>query len=87
MPGGLGAAEGSMAAVFESLGLNWEKALMAVLLYRVCYYFVPGLISIFVFWGLKVSEPSLMENTVRDVFPEQLRREAAALERKLRLRQ
>lgn len=87
LPGGLGAAEGSMAAVFESLGLNWEKALMAVLLYRVCYYFVPGLISIFVFWGLKVSEPSLMENTVRDVFPEQLRREAAALERKLRLRQ
>lgn len=80
LPGGLGAVEGSMAAVFESLGLDWENALVAVLLYRLAYYFIPGLISIFVLWGLKVSEPALIENTVLDVLPEELRRKAASLE-------
>lgn len=66
LPGGLGAVEGSMAAVFESLGLDWEKALVAVLLYRMAYYLLPGVMSVFVLWGLKVSEPALMETSARE---------------------
>lgn len=61
IPGGLGAMEGGMAAVFQGLGLAWEQAFVAVLLYRLAYYIIPGLLSIFVLWGLKVSEPGLIE--------------------------
>ncbi len=81
LPGGLGVVEGSMAAIFESLGVAWEKALGAVLLYRVCYYVLPGIVSVFVLWGLKVSEPSFMEEAVRDTLPEELRLQARGLER------
>lgn len=59
LPGGLGAMEGSMAAVFEGLGVSWDAALVAVLLYRLAYYVVPGIFSVFVLLGLKLSEPSL----------------------------
>ncbi|HVC09139.1 MAG TPA: YbhN family protein, partial [Elusimicrobiota bacterium] len=61
LPGGLGAVEGSMAAVYQSLGIDWATALVAVFIYRIAYFIVPGLISVFVFWGLKMSEPSLMK--------------------------
>lgn len=81
LPGGLGVVEGSMAAIFQSLGIDWEKAFVAVLLYRVAYYAVPGMISIFVLWGLKVSEPELLQDTVRDTMPEELRRQAEHLEK------
>ncbi|MDE2040284.1 MAG: flippase-like domain-containing protein [Elusimicrobia bacterium] len=64
LPGGLGVVEGSMAAVFQSLGIAWGKALVAVLLYRLAYYLVPGFVSVLVLWGLKVSEPDLAEDTV-----------------------
>ena len=86
LPGGLGVVEGSMAAVFEGLGVNWEKALVAVLLYRIAYYAVPGMASVFVLWGLKVSEPALLEETVRDTLPEELRRQAEHMEQKNRER-
>lgn len=76
LPGGLGAVEGSMAAVFQSLGADWGQALAAVLIYRIAYYAVPGMMSVFVLWGLKVSEPRLIEQTVRGTLPEQLQMEA-----------
>ena len=82
LPGGLGVVEGSMAAIFSSLGVDYEKALVAVLLYRLVYYAVPGLISVFVLWGLKMSEPGLIEETVRETLPEELRRQARELERR-----
>ena len=63
LPGGLGVVEGSMTAIFEGFGVQWEKAFVAVLLYRLTYYIIPGLISILVLWGLKVSEPALIEET------------------------
>ena len=62
LPGGLGVVEGSMAAIFQSLGIEWEKAFVAVLLYRLAYYLVPGLFSVLVLWGLKVSEPAVLED-------------------------
>jgi uncharacterized protein (TIRG00374 family) len=84
LPGGLGVVEGSMAAVFKGLGVDWEKALVAVLLYRLAYYAVPGIVSVFVLWGLKVSEPALLEDTVRDTLPEELIQKAEHLERQRR---
>lgn len=82
LPGGLGVVEGSMAAVFQSLGVDWEGAFVAVLLFRLAYYALPGLLSIVVLWGLKVSEPALIEDTVRDTLPDELRLRAQSLERR-----
>lgn len=61
LPGGIGAVEGSMAAVYERLGIGWDQALVAILLYRFAYYALPGLMSVFVLWGLKISEPARLE--------------------------
>lgn len=57
LPGGLGAMEAAMTAVFSQMGIPWEKALAAALLFRLFYYLVPGLVSIIIYWGLKMSEP------------------------------
>jgi uncharacterized protein (TIRG00374 family) len=80
LPGGLGAMEGSMAAIYSSLGVDWDSALMAVLLYRIAYYVIPGILSVFVLWGLKMSEPDIMAQTVLEVLPEDLKRKARELE-------
>ena len=61
LPGGLGAAEGSTAAVLVALGYDGGRALVAALLYRVAYYLVPSLLSVLVLWGLKVSEPAVLD--------------------------
>lgn len=84
LPGGLGVVEGSMAAIFQSLGVDWDQAFVAVLLYRLAYYLIPGLVSVLVLWGLKMSEPALIEDTVRDTLPHELRQRAADLERRRR---
>ncbi|HUT86089.1 MAG TPA: lysylphosphatidylglycerol synthase transmembrane domain-containing protein [Elusimicrobiales bacterium] len=57
LPGGLGAMELTMTAVFSGLGIDWNSALVACLIYRLCYYVIPSVISIIVYWGLKISEP------------------------------
>jgi uncharacterized protein (TIRG00374 family) len=49
VPGGLGVMEGSMAAVFVSLSVPLETAVVAVLIFRVAYYFMPMFISLFFF--------------------------------------
>lgn len=61
LPGGLGAMEIAMATVFSQAGISWDTALMAALIYRFAYYIIPGIISIFVYWGLKMSEPNSMQ--------------------------
>lgn len=70
LPGGLGAAEGSTAAVLAALGYDGGRALVAALLYRCAYYLAPSIVSLGVLWGLKVSEPGVLG-------------EAAAIEREL----
>ncbi len=57
LPGGLGAMELAMTAVFAQMGIEWDSALMATLIYRVVYYILPGIVSIFIYWGLQLSEP------------------------------
>jgi len=80
LPGGLGAMEGSMATVYSSLGLDWDDALMAALLYRAAYYVVPGILSVFVLWGLKMSEPEIMRDTALAALPEEIKRQARELD-------
>ena len=57
LPSGLGAMELAMTAVFAQMGIDWDAALMAILIYRVVYYVIPGMISIFIYWGLHLSSP------------------------------
>jgi len=52
VPGGLGIMEGSMAAVFVSLDVPLEPAVVAVLLFRVSYFLLPMVMSLFLFHGL-----------------------------------
>ncbi|MGH6740319.1 MAG: flippase-like domain-containing protein, partial [Bradyrhizobium sp.] len=59
IPGGLGVMEGSMAAVFSSMGVPFETAVVAVLLFRVAYYLVPLLISVFFLHGMFAQGTSL----------------------------
>lgn len=57
LPGGLGAMELAMTAVYSQMGIDWDAALMATLIYRVVYYVLPGIVSIFIYWGLQLSSP------------------------------
>ena len=84
LPGGLGAMEGSMAGVYQKFGFRFEDAMVAVLMYRMLYYVVPGICSIFMLWGLKMSEPALIEETISDTLPEELKLISEDLEKKLR---
>lgn len=60
VPGGLGIMEVSMAGLYVSLGVPLEVALVALLAYRVIYYFLPfGL-------GLVVCGPLLREVEAED---------------------
>jgi uncharacterized protein (TIRG00374 family) len=46
IPGGLGVQEGSMAGIYALLGIPFEQALLASILFRVVYYFVPYFASL-----------------------------------------
>jgi len=52
VPGGLGVMESAMTASFVSLSVPFEPALVAVLLFRVAYYVLPLLVSLFFFHGI-----------------------------------
>ncbi len=52
IPGGLGVMEGSMAAIFASLAVPLETAVVAVLIFRAAYYVLPLIVSLFFFHGM-----------------------------------
>ncbi len=54
VPGGLGVMEGSMAAIFAGLGVPFETAVVAVLIYRLAYYVMPMITSLFFFRAMLV---------------------------------
>jgi uncharacterized protein (TIRG00374 family) len=56
IPGGLGAQEGSMGAVYALLGVPLEQAMLAAILFRAVYYLVPFLISL-AFYRRLLREP------------------------------
>ncbi|MDD4004379.1 MAG: lysylphosphatidylglycerol synthase transmembrane domain-containing protein [Elusimicrobiaceae bacterium] len=57
LPSGLGAMELTMSAIYANMGIDWNEAFVACLIFRVAYYVVPSFLSIFIYWGLKLSEP------------------------------
>ena len=52
VPGGLGVMDFSMTGIFVSLGVPLEHAAVAVMIYRIAYYVVPTVGSLFLFHGL-----------------------------------
>ncbi len=57
LPGGLGAMEAAMTAAYTGMGIPVGKALAASLIFRFLYYIIPAFGSIFIYWGLRMSEP------------------------------
>jgi len=41
VPGGIGVQEGSMAGIYALLGVKFEQAVLAAILFRILYYLVP----------------------------------------------
>lgn len=60
-PASIGVMEGSMAGCFYLMGVDYEQALLATLLYRFAYYFLPILISIYFYKHFFVSSSENME--------------------------
>lgn len=60
IPGGLGVQDGSMAAVYVLLGVPFGQALLAALLFRTVYYFIPFLVSLGFYWQLMRGEDKLV---------------------------
>ncbi len=52
VPGGLGIMEGSMTAVFVSLGVPLQQTVVAVLIFRLSYHVIPLVVSLFLFRGV-----------------------------------
>lgn len=50
VPGGFGVQEASMAGIYALLGVPFEQALLAVILFRGVYYLLPYLLSL-IFYG------------------------------------
>jgi len=46
VPGGLGVQEGSMVGIYALFGVQVRTAVLAAILFRIVYYFVPFLVSI-----------------------------------------
>lgn len=63
IPGGLGVMEGSMAAVFASMQVPFETAVVAVLIFRIAYYLLPLLLSLFFLHGMFVQGSALSQQT------------------------
>ena len=60
-PASIGVMEGSMAACFYLMGLDYDRALLATLIYRLAYFFLPILISLFFYKQFFVSTPPGIE--------------------------
>jgi uncharacterized protein (TIRG00374 family) len=62
VPGGLGVQEASMAGVYALLGISLERAVLASILFRVVYDFIPFLISLLFYPRLLRASPTLAQN-------------------------
>jgi len=50
VPGGFGVQEASMAGMYALMGINFQQALLAAVLFRGAYYLIPYLLSL-IFYG------------------------------------
>lgn len=67
VPAGLGVMEGGMAAVFAGLGVPFEVAVVAALVFRLTYYIMPLVVSVFFFRGMLVQSRAVAENSSEEV--------------------
>lgn len=64
IPGGLGAQEASMTAIYTLLGVPFEQTVLAAVLFRTIYYLVPFLASLlFYFRLMRVDGKLTLEST------------------------
>ncbi len=49
LPGGMGIQEGSMTGVYVLLGVDFEQAVLAAIVFRAVYYLVPFVLSLFLY--------------------------------------
>ncbi len=61
-PASIGIMEGSMAGCFYLMGLDYDQALVATLIYRIVYYFLPLLVSFFFYKDFFVSSAEQLES-------------------------
>ncbi len=66
IPGAIGIMEGSMAAIYYSLGVPLEVAILAVLLYRVVYYVFPFVTSIILYHPLFTEATAMKASEIHD---------------------
>jgi uncharacterized protein (TIRG00374 family) len=52
VPGGYGVQEGSMAGIYALLGVQFEQAVLAAILFRILYYLVPYLLILLIYSNL-----------------------------------
>lgn len=52
IPGDMGVQEATMASVFALFGVPFSQGVIAAILFRVIYYFVPFVISLAFYWSL-----------------------------------
>jgi len=67
VPGGLGVMEGSMTAVFVSLSVPLEPAVVAVLIFRLVYYVIPLLVSVVLFHGVMLQAARGVADSARPI--------------------
>jgi len=59
VPASLGIMEGAMAGSFALMGVSYENALAAVIIYRIAYYLIPMIISVFFYYRFFPREEKL----------------------------
>jgi uncharacterized protein (TIRG00374 family) len=64
IPGGLGVQEGSMAGIFALLGVSFDRAVLASILFRVIYFFIPYLVSLTLYRGLLRDAPEITPDSL-----------------------
>ena len=60
-PAAIGLMEGSMAGSFYLMGLDYDRALIATMIYRFAYFFLPILVSLFFYKNLFSASAEHME--------------------------
>ena len=59
LPAGLGAMELVISGFYSNYGIPFESAIFASLVFRVFYYIVPSIISLIMYYGMRMVEPEI----------------------------
>lgn len=61
LPSGLGIMELTMSAYYSNYGIPIESAVFSSLVFRLFYYVIPFIISMILYYGIKIAEPSTQD--------------------------